>query len=59
MAVKKKTESTEEKITDTTEYTVRDQFKDYSFIMVGTRLVPIIDGKIKAVKKEDVKDFIV
>lgn len=60
MAVKKKAElAAEEKVTVTTEYTVRDQFKDYSFIMVGSCLIPIEDGKIKAVNKDEVKDFIV
>lgn len=59
MAVKKKAEPAEEKVTVTTEYAVRDQFKDYSYIMVGSRLIPIEDGKIKAVNKDEVKDFIV
>lgn len=60
MAVKKKAEpAAEEKVIVTTEYTVRDQFKDYSYIMVGSRLIPIEDGKIKAVNKDEVKDFIV
>lgn len=63
MAVKKKVEpaveKVEPKVVVTTEYTVKDKYKGYSHIMVGSRLIPIVDGKIKAVSKDAVKEFIV
>lgn len=69
MAVRKKTDVAENKVeateadkpkvTVTTEYTVKDKYKCYSHVMVGSRLIPIVDGKIKSVNKEAVKEFIV
>ncbi len=69
MAVRKKTdvaenkvettETDKSKVTVTTEYAVKDKYKCYSHVMVGSRLIPIVGGKIKSVNREAVKEFIV
>lgn len=65
MAVKKKTENAEvAQVTTATkgavkEFAVKDSLKEYSHVMVGSRLIPIVDGKISNVDEKDVKEFIV
>lgn len=64
MAVKKKTDTavTTEPTTAKVvakEFTVKESLKDYSHVMVGSRLIPIVDGKISNVDEKDVKEFIV
>lgn len=64
MAVKKKTdnavtlESTATKVA-VKEFAVKESLKNYSHVMVGSRLIPIVDGKISNVDEKDVREFIV
>ena len=64
MAVKKKTDNAVTPEPTATkaavkEFAVKESLKNYSHVVVGSRLIPIVDGKISNVDEKDVKEFIV